>query len=349
MLLLVCKPPRNRVRKPTFTSLHQPLKHYSMTKLRPATHSGLWYSGDGVRLTQQINQFFQAAENAGIRPVKGARVLIGPHAGYTYLGARLAETFAAWDTTKVKRVFILGPLHHVYFKTSVMVSNYDSYETPIGNLPVDKGVSQALAELTVKGKSVFKYMTEEVDEDEHSFEMHVPFVYHKTRDLPQGLPLIVPIMISGLDSQLAGSVVEALRPYFADEENAFVISSDFCHWGSRFGYTEYVSDPSKGIEDLITLRLGVYTNPKTPIYKSIEYLDREAMRVASEETAKDWKQYISETGNTICGQKPIWVVLQLLEGAGKQGGFKWLGYLQSSLVVKASDSSVSYALGYVVL
>lgn len=29
-------------------------------------------------------------------------------------------------------------------------------------------------------------------------------------------------------------VTRILAPYFEDEENLFVISSDFCHWGSRY-------------------------------------------------------------------------------------------------------------------
>lgn len=28
-----------------------------------------------------------------------------------------------------------------------------------------------------------------------------------------------------------------LAPYLADSSNLFVVSSDFCHWGSRFQYT----------------------------------------------------------------------------------------------------------------
>ena len=33
-----------------------------------------------------------------------------------------------------------------------------------------------------------------------------------------------------------------LAPYLDDPGNLFVISSDFCHWGSRFRYTHH--DPS---------------------------------------------------------------------------------------------------------
>ena len=35
-----------------------------------------------------------------------------------------------------------------------------------------------------------------------------------------------------------------LAPYIKDPKTVFVISSDFCHWGSNFEYTPY--DPSKG-------------------------------------------------------------------------------------------------------
>jgi len=30
-----------------------------------------------------------------------------------------------------------------------------------------------------------------------------------------------------------------LAPYLDQQENLFVISSDFCHWGSRFNFTFY--------------------------------------------------------------------------------------------------------------
>ena len=30
---------------------------------------------------------------------------------------------------------------------------------------------------------------------------------------------------------------QVLAPYLQDPGNLFVISSDFCHWGARFGFT----------------------------------------------------------------------------------------------------------------
>lgn len=42
-----------------------------------------------------------------------ARAIIGPHAGYRYCGACAGHAYARIDPTNVRRVFILGPSHHV--------------------------------------------------------------------------------------------------------------------------------------------------------------------------------------------------------------------------------------------
>lgn len=108
-------------------------------------------------------------------PVPGARFLVGPyvtaavrrlgenrnqqtnhrHAGYSFAGSTLAETYKAWDTKGMyvphpslcffcylttnlsKRVFILGPSHHVYFQ-GARLTPFSVYETPLGNVPVDR-------------------------------------------------------------------------------------------------------------------------------------------------------------------------------------------------------------------
>lgn len=306
--------------------------------LRPATHAGSWYSGDKKRLASQISDVFEATDG----PVPGARVLIGPHAGYTFCGARLAETYAAWDTTGTQRVFILGPSHHVYFLDAAKVSAFSRYDTPLGPLPVDTAVCKALVSAADSG---FTYMSAEEDEDEHLFELHAPFVAYRSQ--ADHVPvLIVPIMISGLLLQLRGRVIEQLLPYMADPANTFVVSSDFCHWGLRFGYTEYTPTADLGLLAAYKRQTG------QAVHHSIEYLDRCAMDAAQAGSA-EWEAYIAATGNTICGQKPVSVVLRLVEQYVAQGGgvgdgvmFQWLGYLQSSHVESVVDLSVSYASGY---
>lgn len=311
---------------------------------RPATHSGSWYSADPSRLSAQLSSLFAAASQS---PQSGARVLIGPHAGYTYCGSRLAETYLAWDTRGVKRVFLLGPSHHVYFRDSAMVTKYSYYDTPLGRLKVDREICSKL----VGSGTHFKYMSSSVDDEEHLFEMHAPFIAYRSHQ-DDVSPEIVPILISGMSKQLRAEIVAALLPYLQLPENTFVISLDFCHWGRRFGYTAYV--PGSDLSRLGDFADFAVSEQSNPIYKSIEVLDRTAMKVAAQGLVAKWDSYIDLTQNTICGQKPVAIVLSLIEQFKKSGGqlsgddvFEWLGYSQSSHATKGGDSSVSYASGYV--
>lgn len=97
-------------------------------------------------------------------------------------------------------------------------------------------------------------MDMKTDEDEHSIEMHLPYIAKVMEDF-KGQFTIVPILIGSLEPEVERMYGEIFAPYLADPQNLFVISSDFCHWGSRFRYDYH--DKSAG-----------------PIWKSIENLDK---------------------------------------------------------------------------
>lgn len=69
-----------------------------------------------------------------------------------------------------KRVFILGPSHHVRLSRCAL-SAAQFCRTPLYDLKVDQQVN---AELEATGH--FKWMDQKTDEDEHSIEMHLPYV-----------------------------------------------------------------------------------------------------------------------------------------------------------------------------
>lgn len=69
-----------------------------------------------------------------------------------------------------KRVFILGPSHHVRLSRCAL-SAAQYCRTPLYDLKVDQEVN---AELEATGH--FKWMDQKTDEDEHSIEMHLPYV-----------------------------------------------------------------------------------------------------------------------------------------------------------------------------
>lgn len=70
-----------------------------------------------------------------------------------------------------KRVFLLGPSHHHYL-TKAALSRCTHYATPIGDLKVDRATTSELYKT-----GVFEWMSQRVDEEEHSLEMHLPYIY----------------------------------------------------------------------------------------------------------------------------------------------------------------------------
>jgi AmmeMemoRadiSam system protein B len=70
------------------------------------------------------------------------------------------------------RVFILGPSHKIYL-SGCALSTCETYETPIGDLPLDR---ETIKELEATKEFVEKVMTLDVDENEHSIEMHLPYI-----------------------------------------------------------------------------------------------------------------------------------------------------------------------------
>ncbi|EGC48703.1 DUF52 domain-containing protein [Histoplasma capsulatum var. duboisii H88] len=88
-------------------------------------------------------------------------------------------------------------------------------------------------------------MSPPVDSAEHSLELHLPYIHHLLRTLyptraPAAYPRLVPMMVGSTSPATEAAFGALLAPYLADDTNAFVVSSDFCHWGLRFGYTYYV-------------------------------------------------------------------------------------------------------------
>jgi len=89
-------------------------------------------------------------------------------------------------------------------------------------------------------------MSQSVDEDEHSIEMHLPYVA-KVMKARKGSFTIVPVLVGAIKAKQEKEFGKIFSPYLADPENLFVISSDFCHWGesgSRYRQDALVKPPS---------------------------------------------------------------------------------------------------------
>ena len=106
----------------------------------------------------------------------------------------------------------------------------------------------------------------------------------------------------------------ALAPYLLDPKTAFVISSDFCHWGENFDYM-YCKDRS------------------LPFWKNIEELDKQGAALIEKEDADAFAEYIEDTGNTICGHNCIEIYLRAL----KESGLNMIFFMLTNIIRESTE------------
>ncbi|SGZ12554.1 BQ5605_C028g10513 [Microbotryum silenes-dioicae] len=288
-------------------------------------------------------------------PIGGCKAVIAPHAGYAYSGPAAAWAYRCIDVQHIKRIFILGPSHHVALPGCAL-SQCDEYATPLGPLKLDK---KTIAELAATGK--FEWMDQQTDEEEHS-----------RSDIT-----LIPILVGSLSFTSEKTYGTLLEPYLRSADTLFVISSDFCHWGTRFGYTYFIPRHDLGVGEGHALTRGssLGTGERCcSIDQSIERVDREGMRIITfnqngkEEGGRtprsaheEFNAYLKQTRNTICGRHPIGVLLGAMtswaereveaeegsEGVGGECRLVWTRYEQSERVKDLRGSSVSYASAFV--
>lgn len=365
--------------------------------VRAAAHAGSWYSAKGPQLTAQLDSWLDQVDGDalpdGSLPFTAARVVISPHAGYAYSGPCAAWAYKSLNLSKAKRIFILHPSHHHYLRTAALPV-VQAYETPLSSEPLllDLDTVKTLSGRTSgDGRVKFTTMSQSVDEAEHSGEMQLPYIHRLLQKLypnqpTSSYPPLVPIMIGATDAQVEIELGKILAPYIADESNAFVISSDFCHWGSRFSYTYYFADspspevPPTSLPNGVqgdTAATDIHTkhdwsraenlrSSKTPsspkIYESIGYVDRACMCAIATGKHSDFLNTIEATGNTVCGRHPIGVFMAAIEQVEKAEAekgvvsgdptkrrFRFMRYERSENVTNARNSSVSYVSAFAVL
>uniref|UniRef100_A0A670IE80 Protein MEMO1 n=1 Tax=Podarcis muralis TaxID=64176 RepID=A0A670IE80_PODMU len=232
--------------------------------------------------------------------------------GYTYCGSCAAHAYKQVDPSVTRRIFILGPSHHVPLSRCAL-SSVDIYRTPLYDLRIDQKV---YAELWKTG--MFERMSLQTDEDEHSIEMHLPYTA-KAMESHKDEFTIVPVLVGALSETKEQEFGKLFSKYLADPCNLFVVSSDFCHWGK----SRHVNSCEL---QLHTLGMSI-----------IEQLD-----------PVSFSNYLKKYHNTICGRHPIGVLLNAITELQKNGmnmSFSFLNYAQSSQCRNWQDSSVSYAAG----
>ncbi|KAF5629271.1 hypothetical protein F52700_7589 [Fusarium sp. NRRL 52700] len=324
-----------------------------MTTIRPAEKAGSWYKKDPANLRLELQNYLAAVPESldGVAlPIPGARVIIAPHAGYQFSGPCAAWAYKTLDLSRAKRVIVLGP-SHTYYLEGCAATTFEKYATPFGDLEIDTELATELEDAVA-----MELMDRTGEVNEHSLEMHMPILYlrcQETFDSPDKFPKIVPVLVGSNNRREEKAIGRALLPYLRDPENAFIISSDFCHWGPHFSYLPY--SPTNSPSDLIQLRKDGPKPNGPPIHETIRAIDEAAMDAVKSGSHDAFLDTLKQTRNTVCGRHPIGVVMAALELIRQEDAFQDKGlfniikYDRSELVEYPRHTSVSYVSGYAIL
>ncbi|KAI5289434.1 hypothetical protein KEM52_000795, partial [Ascosphaera acerosa] len=210
---------------------------------RRPLHAGSWYTDDAARLRASLDAWLDEAAASPSAQAKG-RVIIAPHAGYAYSGPCAAYAYNALDLTGCTKIYLLGPSHHQY-STQILLPHPSvaGFRTPLSahTVPYDHAT---IARIRESDPALFGTMARAAEEREHSLEMQLPYIHRLLQRNDEGIdkyPPIIPMMVGATSKATERAAGAALAPLLADPTAAVIVSSDFCHWGARFGYTFYSS------------------------------------------------------------------------------------------------------------
>jgi AmmeMemoRadiSam system protein B/AmmeMemoRadiSam system protein A len=271
-------------------------------KVRRSALAGSWYPGTASVLRESIQGYL---DKAGKVELQNPMALIVPHAGHTYSGQTAAYGYAAIKGKSYRRVFILAPNHTVTL-TGAAVPTATHFETPLGEVPIDTAVTSALA------KNGMITQSDSPHAREHAIEIQLPFIQVA---LAQGYS-IVPIVVGEITVKEAKEFADALKP-FVGAQDLVIISSDFTHYGYRFGYTPFTDN----------------------LAENIKKLDFGALEEIKKLSLEGFAAYKAKTKITACGFHPILILLALVPEKSK---VEMLRYDTSGEMTDDYENSVSY-------
>ncbi len=192
-----------------------------MFQIRQPAVAGAFYPAQKQILANDVNVLLAAhqadnnddSSNINISP----KAIIVPHAGYIYSGSIAAAAYArlaaAHDT--IKRVILLGPVHHIPVR-GLALPGVDIFTTPLGDIAIDHAAAGTIENLPQV------VVSPEAHAPEHSLEVQLPFLQTVLDNFT-----LIPLAVG---DATPAEVAEVLDVLWGHTETLIVISSDLSHF-----------------------------------------------------------------------------------------------------------------------
>jgi len=183
--------------------------------VRPPAVAGMFYEAAPERLRAQVAACFR--ENAQAATKERFIGAVVPHAGLMYSGHVAAAFYQLADLPK--RFIILCP-NHTGIGQSAAINREGAWHTPLGNVPIDTPLADALMQRTRIIADDWRAHARE-----HSLEVQLPFLQQLLGDFT-----IVPICLATHDYALCEEIGDAIADVAGNEPIGILASSDLNHY-----------------------------------------------------------------------------------------------------------------------
>ncbi len=191
-----------------------------MNKFRAPAVSGMFYPSSVKELKNLVTNMLDITEPEN--KIENVFGLIVPHAGYIYSGKTAAYCFNHLKGKNIKTVVIISPSHREYFP-GICIYEGDGYQTPIGNVEIDK----KLREKIIEGSKII-YAGLDGHRNEHAIEVQLPFL-----QVVLGEFKFVPIVMGDQGEMFIDELASKLSSVI-DESTVVIASSDLSHYYPKF-------------------------------------------------------------------------------------------------------------------
>ncbi|HYK91945.1 MAG TPA: AmmeMemoRadiSam system protein B [Acidobacteriota bacterium] len=186
-------------------------------EVRAPAVAGQFYPGEPARLKLAIQQYLKEALTV---TVEKPLAIIVPHAGYIFAGQIYADAYRQVMGGSYDLVIILGTNHTVANFDGISVYSRGAFQTPLGRMPVDETIAEALI---AEDKDCTS--DRQPHAREHSVEVQIPFIqvlFPTTK--------IVPVVVGTNDLRMCTRFGDALAKVLKGRQALLVISSDLSHY-----------------------------------------------------------------------------------------------------------------------
>jgi len=184
-------------------------------QIRPAAVADMFYPGDELKLTEQMQGFIHEKPS---ETTEVPKAIIVPHAGIVYSGAIAAAAYRSLLQYRhvIRKVILLGPAHRVYLR-GLALPTVDQFQTPLGKIDLDTKTIQKLVDDFPQVS-----LSDKAHAEEHSLEVQLPFLQQVLASFR-----LIPLVVGDASKREVADVIEHL---WGGEECLIIISTDLSHF-----------------------------------------------------------------------------------------------------------------------